>query len=113
MKKSMITLLVGASALAAGAVYAGDKDGDYAAKAEAKLEKKFGKVDANGDGSVTADEFMAYKTAEAEAEWAKWTENDDDGVVTLAEAKAMQAAHMAEKKAMHEAKMKKKEGKGS
>ena len=113
MKKTIFTLTAGAVALAASAAIAGHHEGkkemseaDYKAKMEAKLEEKFAKVDANGDGAVTSEEYMAYKTAEAEAEWAKWTEGDADGQVTLAEAKAMQAERMAEKKAMKEAKKK-------
>lgn len=111
-KITILSLLVSAGALGFGAAQAGHHEGkdgmkdhaDHAAKMDAKLEKQFGKVDANGDGVVTADEFMAYKTAEAEGEWDKWTEGDDDGEITLAEAKAKQAEHMAMKK---EKKMKK------
>lgn len=112
MKKTIFTLTAGAIALASSVAVAGHHEGkkmtkeEKMAKMEAKLEEKFAKVDANGDGSVSADEFMAYKTAEAEAEWAKWTEGDADGAVTLDEAKAMQAKHMAEKKAKYEAKKK-------
>ncbi len=106
MKKTIFTLTAGAVALAAGAAMAGhhgDKKKmsaeEYKAKMEAKLEEKFAKIDANGDGSVTSAEYMAYKTAAAEKDWAEWTEGDDDGAITLEEAKAKQAAHMAEKKA--------------
>lgn len=110
MKKTTLFALTAGFGLAAmGAATAGHhegKEGDYAAKAEAKLEKKFAKVDADGNGTITADEYMAYKTAEAESEWAKWTDGDADGAVTLEEAKAMQAAHMAEKKAKMEEKKK-------
>jgi len=112
MKKTIFTLTAGAMALAASAAMAGDDKGkkmsweDKQAKMEAKLEKKFAKVDANGDGTVTSDEYMAYKTAEAEKDWAKWVEGDADGAITLDEAKAKQAAHMAEKKAKYEAKKK-------
>jgi RNA exonuclease 4 len=115
MRKTIFTLTAGAVALAAGAAFAGHHEGkkemtkeEKMAKMEAKLEEKFAKIDANSDGSISADEFMAYKTAEAEADWAKWTEGDADGAVTLEEAKAMQAKKMAEKKAKYEAKKKEK-----
>lgn len=102
MKTTTIALLAGAGALAAVSALAnhheGDKkkDGDY--DREAKFEEKFNKVDANGDGTVTGEEFLAYKQAEAEEEWAKWAEAaGDDGAVSLEEAKAHHKA-MKEKK---------------
>ncbi len=109
MKRTIFTLTAGAVALAAGAAIAGDEKkkmswDEKKAKMEAKLEEKFAKVDANGDGSVTSAEYMAYKTAEAEKDWAKWVEGDADGAITLDEAKAKQAAKMAEKKAKYKAK---------
>ena len=114
MKKSIFTLTAATVALAAGAAMAGDHGDkkkmsaeEYKAKMEAKLEEKFAKIDTNGDGSVTSAEYMAYKTAAAEKDWAKWVDGDADGAITLEEAKAKQAAHMAEKK---KKKMKKKEG---
>ena len=116
MKKTIFTLTAAAVALASGAAMAGhhgDKkmsDEEHKAKMEAKLAEKFAKVDANGDGSVSADEFMAHKTAEAEKEWAKWTDGDADGAVTLEEATAKMHARMAEKKAKYEAKKKEKGG---
>lgn len=114
MKKTIFTLTAGAMALASSAAFAGHHEGkkmskeEKMAKMEAKLEEKFAKIDTNGDGSVSADEYMAYKTAEAQASWAEWTEGDADGVVTLEEAKAMQKAKWAEKKA--KMKDKKKDG---
>ena len=114
MKKTIFTLTAATVALAAGAALAGHGEKkemsaeEHKAKMEAKLAEKFAKVDANEDGSITSAEFMAYKTAEAEEEWAKWTEGDDDGAVTLEEATAKMHAHMAEKKAKYEAKKKKK-----
>ncbi len=117
MKKTIFTLTAGAVALAASAAMAGhhgDKKKmsaeEYAAKKEAKLEEKFAKMDANSDGSVSADEYMAYKTAQAEKDWAKWIEGDNDGAMTLDEAKAKQAAYMAEKKAKMKEKKEKKDG---
>ncbi len=109
MKKTIFTLTAGAVALAASAALAGHHEGkkemtaeEYKAKAEEKLAKKFAKVDANSDGSVTADEYMAYKTAEAEKDWAKWSDGDD--AITLEEATAKMHAHRAEKKAKMKAK---------
>lgn len=114
MKKTIFTLTAVAVALAAGAAMAGPEhkdhmsDAEHKAKMEAKLAEKFAKIDANGDGSVSSAEYMAHKTAEAEKDWAKWTEGDADGAVTLEEATAKMHAHMAEKKAKYEAKKKEK-----
>ncbi len=115
MKKSIFTLTAAAVALAAGAAFAGDGKKEmtaeeHKAKMEAKLAEKFAKIDANGDGSVSSAEYMAYKNAEAEKDWAKWTEGDDDGAVTLEEATAKMHAHMAEKKAKYKEKKKEKSG---
>lgn len=117
MKRMIVTLTVGAVALSAGAAMAGHHGDnekmsheEHMAKMEAKLEEKFAKVDANGDGVVTSAEYMAYKTAEAEKDWAKWVEGDADGAITLEEAKVKHAAHMAEKHARHKEMMKEKSG---
>ncbi|MEO1252090.1 MAG: hypothetical protein AAFW81_07085 [Pseudomonadota bacterium] len=111
MRKAIITLTAGAAALAMGAAFAGHHEGkkemsweEKEAKAMAELEEMHAKVDANGDGSVTEDEYMAHKAAEAAKKWAKWTEGDADGAITLEEAKAIQAARMAEKRAKYEEK---------
>ena len=98
MKTTFCALLVGAGALVSSAAIAGDKkDGDY--DWEAKVEEHFNKVDANGDGQVTREEFLAYKAAKAEKEWDKHAEAaGDDGQVSLDEAKAM---HKAKKEKHH------------
>lgn len=101
MKKTTIALITGASALAAVSAFAEhhEKSGDM--DWEAKLEAKFAEVDANGDGNVSGEEFLAYKRAQAEKEWAKWAEAaGEDGMVSLEEAKAHHEAKMAEKEAM-------------
>lgn len=99
MKTTAFALFAGAAALA-GASALANHHGDKGAKDwEAKLETKFAAVDANGDGNVSGEEFLAHKRAEAEAEWEKWAEAaGDDGVVSLDEAKAHYEAKMAEKK---------------
>ncbi|WP_425407839.1 hypothetical protein [Hyphococcus sp.] len=100
MNKTVFSLIAGAGALAASSAIAGHHE-EGKMDHEAKLEAKFAEVDANGDGNVSSEEYMAYKTAEAESEWAKWAESaGDDGMVSLEEAKAHQAAMMAEKEAM-------------
>ena len=96
MKKTIALTAVIAIA-AASAAHAGDKkEGDW----EAKMEEKFAKIDANNDGRIDRDEYLAYKASAAEKDWDKWVEKagGDDGAVTLEEAKAHHKAKMAEKK---------------
>lgn len=100
MKTTTIALIAGAGMFAAASALAnhheGKKDGDH--DWEAKFEEKFNKVDANGDGNVTGEEFLAYKQAKAEEEWAEMAEAaGDDGAFSLEEAKAHHKA-MKEKK---------------
>ncbi len=103
MKKTTLALIAGAGALAAASAFAEHHEKKEGYDWEAKLEAKHAEVDANGDGNVSGEEFLAYKKAEAEKEWAKWAEvAGDDGVVSLDEAKAHHAAKMAEKEAMKE-----------
>lgn len=102
MKKTF-ALIAGASVLAAAAAVAEHHEKKEGYDWEAKLEAKFAEVDANGDGNVSADEYLAYKRAEAEKEWAKWAEAaGDDGMVSLDEAKAHHEAKMADKEAKKE-----------
>ncbi|MEM9495518.1 MAG: hypothetical protein AAGA09_05905 [Pseudomonadota bacterium] len=100
MKKTLIALAAGAGALGMSVAFAGDKEGgDW----EAKVEEGFAKVDANSDGQVTKDEYIAYKMTEAEKYWEKYSSSaGDDGQVSLAEAKAHHQAKMAKKKAKKE-----------
>jgi hypothetical protein len=103
-KTTTFALIAGASALAAASAFAEHHEKKEGMDWEAKLEAKFAEVDANGDGSVTADEFRTYKLEQAEKEWAAWTEGDADGMVSLEEAKAHHKAKMAEKAAKKEQK---------
>lgn len=113
MKKSVLAIVTGLGALAAASAFAnhheGKKEGEH--NWEAKLSEKFSKVDANNDGNISSEEYMAYKQAEAEKEWAKWaTAAGDDGMVSLEEAKAHHMAMMKEHKEkmkhkMHDNKM--------
>ncbi|WDI32016.1 hypothetical protein PUV54_02280 [Hyphococcus flavus] len=101
MKKTTFALIAGASALAAASAFAEHHEKKGEMDWEAKLEAKFAEVDANGDGNVSGEEYLAYKRAEAEKEWTKWAEAaGDDGMVSLDEAKAHHEAKMAEKAAM-------------
>jgi Ca2+-binding EF-hand superfamily protein len=97
MNKKTISLFVAAGALAAASAYAGDKkDGkDW----DAKMDAHFTEIDANGDGNISGDEFLAYKRSEAEKHWAKMAEGaGDDGMVSREEMKAMHKAKMEEMK---------------
>ena len=58
----------------------------------------FGEIDADGDGSLTIDEFTAHKTAHATERFSE-LDADEDGVISEAEI----TAHMAERKTLHEA----------
>ena len=90
-------LAFGASAAVAGH-HEGDKK-DNKMDWQTKLEQKFNEIDANGDGNVSSEEYMSYKTAEAEKEWAKWAEaSGDDDTVSLEEAKAHYEAKMEKMK---------------
>ena len=115
MKKTAFVLIAGATAFAAASAFAGHHEGkkeDHMEKMTAKLEAKFAKVDADGNGQITRDEFMAYKMAEAEEAWNAHGEYiGDDEQVSLEEAKAYHMAKMADHKAMMEEHHGKKEDK--
>ncbi len=99
MKKSTFALLVSAAAIMSTGAYAGDKDKkkDW----NAKIEQHFAEVDANGDGNISEDEFLAYKSAKASEYWGKMAEGaGDDGMISLDEMKAMHKAKMEKKKKM-------------
>ncbi|GJL91490.1 MAG: hypothetical protein DHS20C04_11490 [Hyphococcus sp.] len=67
------------------------------------MAARFAEVDANGDGNISADEFFAYKRAEAEAHWAKMAEDaGDDGLISLDEMKALHKVKMDAKAAKKE-----------
>lgn len=92
MKKTTLAITVfGSLALAAAPALAGE---DW----EAKLEEKFAKADANGDGAVSEDEFLARVTEKASAEFAEMS--GGDGSLTLEEAKAAHKARYEKKKKM-------------
>lgn len=102
MKTRTLILIAGASALAVAGAVAGEKKGDADWKAE--LETKFTEIDANSDGNMSGEEFLAYKQAQAEKEWTKWAEvAGDDGLVSLEEAMAHYEAKKAEEQAMKDA----------
>jgi len=90
MKKTTLTITVlGIFAFAATGAIAGDKW-------EAKMEAKFTAIDANGDGGVSEAEYLAYKAEKARSSFAEIS--GDDGVLTLAEAKAARKAEYAKKR---------------
>ena len=106
MNKRTLALFAGASALAAASAFANHHEKKGEGDADAKLAAHFAEIDANGDGNISGDEFLAYKAAQAEKHWAKMAEGaGDDGLISLAEMKAM---HKAKKEKMDE----KKEGHG-
>jgi Ca2+-binding EF-hand superfamily protein len=97
MNKTTLALLAGAAALAAATAFANPdkKDGDW----EAKLSAHFAEIDANTDGNISGDEFLAYKAAEAQKHWDMMAANaGDDGVISLEEMKAHHKAMKAEMK---------------
>lgn len=100
MNKTTISILVAAGALAAASAFAGDKkDGkDW----DAKMDAHFAEIDANGDGNISQEEFLAYKAAEAQKHWAKMAEGaGDDGMLSREEMKAMHKAKMEDMKKDH------------
>ena len=88
-KLKLTAAILGVATLTATGALAGDKW-------EAKMEAKFSAIDANGDGGVTEAEYLAYKTEKARAAFSEMS--GDDGVLTLAEAKAAQKAEYSKKK---------------
>jgi hypothetical protein len=100
MKKFAIAVSVGAAALAAVAFAAHHEGAEEEAADEAKkasFEDMFAAIDASGDGNINGDEFMAYKLTEAEKEWSSLAVvAGEDGLLSLAEAKAHHDAMMAE-----------------
>lgn len=101
MNKTMLMLIAGASALAVAASayanYRDMKDGDW----ENRMTAHFEQMDANGDGNVDHDEFIAFQAKMNEQRW-QWfsSEAGDDGVVSLEEAKAHHDAMMKGGKGM-------------
>jgi hypothetical protein len=102
MNKTTLSLLAGFGALAAATAFANpDKKED--ADWDAKIAAHFAEVDANADGNVSGEEFLAYKAAEAEKHWAKMAEGaGDDGLISLDEMKALHKAKMDAKAAKKE-----------
>ncbi len=100
MKKFAIALTVGAGVLTAAAAFANHHEGaaeEAAANVEPTFEDTFAGIDTSGDGNVNSEEFMAYKIAAAEKEWAELaTVAGEDGLLSLAEAKAHYEAQMNE-----------------
>ncbi len=99
MRKSVFVLIAGVSAFAAASAFAehhGDKKGGY--DWEAKMAEKFAAIDTDASGTVSGEEYLAYKRAEAEKSWAEH-ELGDDGELSLEEARAHHKAKMEAKKA--------------
>ena len=101
MTFKLVSILAGSGALsvAAASAIAGHHEG--ASDWEAKVEAKFTEIDTNKDGTVSEEEYLAYKTAEARSQFAAM--GGDDGSVTLAEAKEAYAARAKEGAAMKDA----------
>ncbi len=93
MMKTVLTLLIGAIALAVTGAFASRSDDAGNASPEMRLEEKIAEIDVNGDGGISGEEYVAFKTAMAEEEWASLMEAaGDDGVISLEEALAHQIA---------------------
>ncbi|MDB5687985.1 MAG: h [Rhizorhabdus sp.] len=89
MKTTTVRICTLGIACCAGLTFAQD-GGRRAAGGEGganRLAEFIKKVDANGDGKITKDEFLAYSKKEAEERFAKMDANGD-GVVDEAEIKA-------------------------
>ncbi len=106
MNKMIFVAVAGVGLFAAGAALAehhghgkgASEKGGY--DWEAKMEAHFAEVDANGDGNISSEEYLAYKRAKAEKAWAKH-DLGDDGMLSLEEAKAHHEAKRAEMKERH------------
>src|SRR6187455_1522298 len=89
--KKLITIL---AALVVSVSFATAADAEKKSEKKAGMtpEEKFKKMDANGDGSVSADEFKAgaKDAAKADAMFAK-KDTDKDGKLSLAECTAAPA----------------------
>ncbi|MEM9015362.1 MAG: hypothetical protein AAGB02_09710, partial [Pseudomonadota bacterium] len=92
MNTKLLATVASAVVFSAGAAFAGHHEGgekDW----EAKVEEKVAAMDADGNGSVSESEYLAYKAGKASKEWTKMAEGaGDDGEVSADEAKAMYAA---------------------
>ncbi len=107
MKKTLLSVLAGAGALATASAFAEHHEKKDKVDWDAKLEAHFAEVDANGDGNISSEEFLAYKAGKAEKHWEKMAEGaGDDGMVSLEEMKAMHKAKMEKKKKKKKEKMK-------
>lgn len=94
--------VAGLLAFSAGAAVAGE---DW----EAKLEEKFAAADANGDGVVSEEEFVAQSVMKARESFAEIS--GGDGALTLEEAKAAHKAKYDKMKAKKKDKKHKKDKK--
>lgn len=99
MNKMTLAFLAGASALAVAATayanYRDTKGAKEGAGWETMMESHFTEMDANKDGNVSHDEFIAFQAKQNEQRWAKFSaEAGDDGVVSLEEAKLHHASMM-------------------
>ena len=100
MNMKLILAGAGAAALFAGAAMAQQGQGMGPGKGmgpggmgkgdpAAMMEAHFAQMDANSDGLITHDEFIAYQMQRAEQRWARFSSHaGDDGAVSLEEAKA-------------------------
>lgn len=98
MKKA---LMLGAAIVAISALPALAEDGGKKGPRDhgKMMEKIFSEQDANGDGAVSKDEFVAHSTKRFEE-----MDANKDGKVTKEEIKAHHEAKRAEWKAKHDAK---------
>lgn len=99
--KALIAFFVGACVFAAAATaVANHRDATDDYDWQARLEQRFTKIDANKDGKISKEEFLAYEKTAAEKAWESYAAAaGDDGVLSLEEAKAFHAAKMEKRKA--------------
>lgn len=100
MSFKLVTVVTGAIALSVAAASAIAGQQEEVADWETKVEAKFVEIDTDKDGAVSEQEYLAYKTAEALAQFASM--GGEDGSVTLAEAKEAYLASVQEEAPMED-----------
>jgi hypothetical protein len=102
-----VFVLAAATALAPMAVLAHEGHGRFGQAFQAELPALFAQADANGDGSLSLDEFKTFKQLVAEKRTELMFQHLDangEGKVTLDEINAAHAARAARRAARHAAK---------